>query len=71
MYACVCRAVTERQIHLAILAGANSVKDLRHELGVIDECGHCASCVKKCLREAHHSPSPKLSSANILSSVAA
>jgi bacterioferritin-associated ferredoxin len=55
MYVCVCRAVTERQIFQAARAGAKSLKDLRHQLGVASECGSCASCAKQCLRDANQS----------------
>lgn len=52
MYVCVCKAVTERQIHQAALEGAQTLKDLRRDLGVTSECGRCASCARQCLREA-------------------
>ena len=52
MYVCVCKAVTERQIHQAARDGAQTLKDLRRDLGVTTECGRCASCAKQCLREA-------------------
>lgn len=52
MYVCVCKAVTERQIHQAARGGAQTLKDLRRDLGVTSECGRCASCAKQCLREA-------------------
>ncbi len=58
MYVCVCQAVTEKQVYQAVCEGARTVKDLQHDLGVITECGRCASCVKKCLHDArHHSQS--------------
>ena len=52
MYVCVCNAVTERQIREAAAGGAQTLKDLRRELGVGSECGRCASCARACLREA-------------------
>ena len=52
MYVCVCKAVTERQIQEAALAGARRLKDLRRELGVTADCGLCATCAQACLREA-------------------
>lgn len=52
MYVCICKAVTERQIYAAIKAGAHSLKELRRKLGIIDECGQCASSAKHCLRKA-------------------
>lgn len=52
MYVCVCQAVTERQIHSAAREGARSLKDLRRELGVTKDCGLCAPCAHRCLKEA-------------------
>jgi bacterioferritin-associated ferredoxin len=52
MYVCVCRAVTERQIGEAVRAGARTLKDLRHALGVASECGQCATAARQCLEEA-------------------
>jgi bacterioferritin-associated ferredoxin len=52
MYVCVCKAVTERQIHEAAAAGASRLRDLHRELGVASDCGRCASCARDCLREA-------------------
>ena len=51
MYVCVCRAVTDRQIRDAAQAGANTLKDLRRELGVSSECGKCAASALECLKE--------------------
>ncbi len=53
MYVCVCRAVTDRHIQEAAQGGARTLRDLRRELGVTSECGLCASCAHKCLREAN------------------
>ena len=59
MYVCVCKAVTERQVHQAVCDGARSLKDLRRELGVTSDCGQCAVCARQCLKEftghTHHS----------------
>lgn len=71
MYVCVCKAVTEREVHQAIRGGARTLRDLRSDLGIISECGRCAGCARQCLREAsatveHHGaralhiPSPNL-----------
>lgn len=71
MYVCVCKAVTEREVHQAIRSGARSLRDLRTGLGILSECGRCAGCARQCLRDAHasaehqgahamHLPSPKL-----------
>ncbi len=61
MYVCVCRAVTDRQIREAAENGACSLKDLRRELGVTQDCGRCASCARECLHEARvHLKGPAL-----------
>lgn len=53
MYVCVCHAVTDRQIREAAQGGARTLRDLRRELGVTRDCGHCASCANQCLREVN------------------
>ena len=52
MYVCVCKAVTEREVHAAIRDGARSLRELRTDLGSIEECGRCAGCARQCLRDA-------------------
>ena len=52
MYVCICKGVTEREIHEAAGRGAHSLKDLRRELGVASECGKCAEDAKRCLKVA-------------------
>lgn len=52
MYVCVCNAVTERHIGLAVSEGARTLRDLRKTLGVAGECGRCACCARDCLRSA-------------------
>jgi len=54
MYVCVCKAVTDRQIHEAAQGGARTLGDLRRQLGVTMDCGRCAACAHECLKEAHH-----------------
>ena len=52
MYVCLCHAVTETNIHHAVLRGACSLRDLRNELKVATQCGRCATCAKTCLNRA-------------------
>ncbi|MDE2023196.1 MAG: (2Fe-2S)-binding protein [Gammaproteobacteria bacterium] len=49
MIVCVCNAVTESQIRLAIDEGALTVADLRARLAVTSECGCCAAQVDEAL----------------------
>lgn len=44
MYVCVCRAVTENEVHDCISAGATSARQVRDATGA---GGDCASCVRK------------------------
>lgn len=41
MYICICNAVTDRQIHAAVAAGATSVDDVTMQLGLGAGCGCC------------------------------
>lgn len=52
MYVCVCHAVTDAQIRQAAQDGAQTLRDLRRDLGVTRDCGRCATCAKQCLHEA-------------------
>ena len=45
-------AVTERQIYEAVKGGARTMKDLRRDLGIAQECGLCAPCARTCLKAA-------------------
>ncbi|MET8332426.1 (2Fe-2S)-binding protein [Streptosporangium canum] len=44
MYVCVCRAVTENEVHDCIAGGAKSARQVRDITGA---GGDCASCVRK------------------------
>lgn len=70
MYVCVCRAVTERQIEAAVKDGARHLRDLRTELGIIEDCGRCARCAKQCMDTAIEQlgppPHPKSGAAILL-----
>lgn len=65
MYVCICKGITERDIHEAASRGARSVKDLRRELGVASECGKCATCAHEVLCESRREPAlaPRLQAA--------
>ena len=60
MYVCVCRAVTERQIETAVRGGARHLRDLRSELGIIEDCGRCARCAKQCMDKTIEQMGPPL-----------
>jgi bacterioferritin-associated ferredoxin len=44
MYVCVCRAVTENDVHDCIASGATSAKQVRDTTGAGSDC---ATCVRK------------------------
>jgi bacterioferritin-associated ferredoxin len=52
MYVCICRQVTDRDIHEAVAQGACRMRDLREQLGVSTQCGKCAGCANDLLKEA-------------------
>lgn len=52
MYVCLCRAVTDRQIKLAVENGARSMRELREKLGVCSACGKCGPCAKSFLAKS-------------------
>ena len=52
MYVCVCKAVTDRQIHRAVENGASTLRELAQDLGVATQCGKCAKCAHSVLCEA-------------------
>jgi bacterioferritin-associated ferredoxin len=60
MYVCVCQAVTDLDIHKAAQNGARTLMDLRRDLQVSVECGRCASCARKCLKQANANCSDNL-----------
>ncbi|XXQ67662.1 (2Fe-2S)-binding protein [Neisseriaceae bacterium B1] len=42
MYVCICNAITDRQIQETIAAGAQSLTDLKDQLGIATCCGCCS-----------------------------
>ena len=51
MYACLCRAVTERSVREVVAAGASSVSAVRATCGAGTGCGGCLPSLKRLLRE--------------------
>ena len=52
MYVCVCKAVTDRQIHQAVGEGVCTLRQLRDRLGVAAGCARCAECARDVLQQA-------------------
>ena len=49
MIVCVCKAVSERHIRVAVKGGARSLRDLTRDLGVGTCCGKCVPEAKAAL----------------------
>lgn len=47
MYICVCAAVTDREIRATVANGAETLDDLRIDLGVALRCGSCACAAEE------------------------
>ncbi|WP_338067864.1 bacterioferritin-associated ferredoxin [Aliidiomarina maris] len=52
MYVCLCKAVTDKDIHRAVSQGACSMRCLRQLNGVGSQCGRCVGHAKEVLGEA-------------------
>ncbi|HJN96699.1 MAG: (2Fe-2S)-binding protein [Gammaproteobacteria bacterium] len=52
MYVCICRQVTDHQIHDVCRGGASNFTDVQAKLGVAKQCGKCVklaqTIVKQC-----------------------
>jgi bacterioferritin-associated ferredoxin len=52
MYACLCRAVSERKVRAAVAGGASTVAQVRAACGAGTGCGGCLPSLRRLLREA-------------------
>ena len=52
MYVCVCKAVTDSQIRDAVDSGAESLRAVRDELGIMTSCGKCACLARDVVKSA-------------------
>mgnify|MGYP003561030982 FL=1 len=52
MYVCLCQGVTDRQIRQSIEDGADTLRALRQQLGVMAQCGKCGCMTKELLLQA-------------------
>lgn len=50
MLVCVCKNVSEQQVHQAVARGHDTMKSLCDELGVMGQCGKCAKHAREILR---------------------
>ena len=47
MIVCVCRRISDHQIHQAVADGAQTLECLQFDLGVATQCGRCADCASR------------------------
>lgn len=52
MIVCVCRRVSDRDIHQAVRNGAACFDDLQIDTGVATQCGRCEGCAREVLSSA-------------------
>lgn len=52
MYVCICKGITERDIHQAVEQGISSLEKLSEVTAVSKDCGCCADYACKVLQEA-------------------
>ena len=52
MYVCVCRAVTDKDIHKAMAEGATTVRELKEKLRVTESCGSCLETVRDMVKQS-------------------
>ena len=52
MYICLCKAVTDKDIHRAVSNGTSTMRCLRQQNGVGSQCGRCVGHAKEVLGEA-------------------
>ncbi|BAQ65948.1 (2Fe-2S)-binding protein [Geminocystis sp. NIES-3709] len=52
MYVCICKGITERDIHKAVEQGISSLEKLSEVTSVSKDCGCCTDYACKVLREA-------------------
>lgn len=51
MYICLCQGITDSQIRDAVGGGATSLKQVRNQLGVMNQCGKCGLMTKKVMEQ--------------------
>lgn len=62
MYVCLCKGVTDSQIREAVNNGAESMREVREQLGVSTQCGKCVCHARDIVKDTLESPSTAQSS---------
>ncbi len=52
MYVCLCKGITDSQIRDAVSAGAESIREVRDQLGVMSQCGKCSTLAREVVKNA-------------------
>ena len=60
MYACACKAVTDRTVRAAIASGARSVEDVTRRCGAGGECGGCVPLLEELLSALDAGARPRM-----------
>jgi bacterioferritin-associated ferredoxin len=63
MYVCLCKGITDTQIKNSIKNGANSLKDVRRELGVATQCCKCLPEARAIVQQSQAQSAPLFSPA--------
>ena len=50
MYICICKQITDTQIHQAVDNGATTLDEVSKQLGVATQCGKCRRCARNMIR---------------------
>lgn len=51
MYVCLCKGVTDSAIRDAVDTGAESLRQVRDQLGVATQCGKCACLAREIISD--------------------
>lgn len=52
MYVCLCKGITDSQIKDAVFGGASNLREVRKQLGVMNQCGKCGIMTKQIVEDA-------------------
>ncbi|EGN75440.1 bacterioferritin-associated ferredoxin [Idiomarina sp. A28L] len=62
MYVCLCKGITDKQIVQAVNNGTASVRELRQQFGLGDQCGKCTFMARGVINEAMQNSSARQNS---------
>ncbi len=51
MYVCLCKGITDSQIKDAVYGGATDLRQVRKQLGVMNQCGKCGIMTKQIVED--------------------